>query len=337
MTDIAIAILNWNGLDHLKQFLPSVVSHSPEANIFVIDNGSTDESLNFLQLNHPDVIIIRLNDNHGYCGGYNRGIEQIKQKYTVLLNSDVEVSENWLAPLIEAFSIDAKLAAVQPKILAYSNPDQFEYAGACGGFVDKWGYPFTRGRIFDSCEKDKGQYDNSIDVLWASGACIMIKTSTFKKAGGLDESFFAHMEEIDLCWRLKNMGFQIRCIPKSVVYHLGGGTLPYASPRKTYLNFRNGLALIVKNQFKGFLFLNILIRLTFDGVAGIKFLLEGNPNHTLSVIKAHFSFYSRLKLYLIKRKANRRALIDNRNHLYSKSIVVEHFIKRNKRYSDLDH
>ncbi len=337
MKQLAVAILNWNGKKHLAKFLPSVVANSPEADIILIDNGSTDDSLQFIRDNYVQIQIIPLDKNYGFCGGYNRGVAQIEHELILLLNSDIEVTERWLPPLLKEFNENTKLVAAQPKVLSYNNKKEFEHAGASGGFIDKWGYPFCRGRIFDTCEQDTGQYDSKKELMWATGAALMIRTNSYKEAGGLDETFFAHMEEIDLCWRLKNRGHSIQCIPESTVYHLGGGTLPYSNPKKTFLNFRNGLAIILKNNFEGTLLIKMLIRLILDGVAGVKFLLDGNPDHTIAIVRAHFSFYSRVPSYYNVRKANKKSLTDQSNQLYPRSIVLEHYLRSKKKFSDLNY
>lgn len=249
MKEIAVIILNWNGEKLLEEFLPSVLANTPSdlADVIVADNGSTDGSVALLRKDFPTVKVLEFNENYGFAGGYNRAIKETGYKYTLLLNSDVEVGKEYLAPLYEFMQDHPEVGGCQPKILSYTNKGQFEYAGAAGGFIDRNGYPYCRGRIFDTVEEDRGQYDTPSEVFWASGAALFVRTEVYTKAGGLDEKFFAHMEEIDLCWRMQLMGYQLWCIPSSVVYHLGGGSLPAENPRKTYLNFRNNLLMLYKN------------------------------------------------------------------------------------------
>lgn len=268
----AIAILNWNGRKLLEEFIPSVVEFSKEAEIYVIDNHSDDDSIEFLKTNFPSVKIIKNEENFGYAGGYNKGLEEIDADIFCLLNSDVKVVENWLIPIENLFSSNSEISVIQPKILDYKNPEYFEYAGAGGGFIDNFGYPFCRGRVFWTLEKDKGQYDDTIQTFWASGACLFIRKNDFLEIGGFDEGFFAHMEEIDLCWRLNNSGKKIFYCGESKVYHLGGGTLKNSNPKKTYLNFRNSLWMLVKNLPKGKAFPLVFTRLSLDGITGISTL-----------------------------------------------------------------
>ncbi|CDF78781.1 glycosyltransferase (GT2) [Formosa agariphila KMM 3901] len=326
---IAIAILNWNGQQLLEQFLPSVILNSEGADIYVIDNASTDDSIIVLKRKFPSVHIILNSENGGYAKGYNDGLKHIPADVYCLLNSDIEVTPNWLEPIKAAFNADDKTAIIQPKILDYKNKSYFEYAGAAGGFIDKYGYPFCRGRIFDTLEQDHGQYNTSVEIDWASGACLFIKSDVFKKANGLDNDFFAHMEEIDLCWRAKNLGYKIKCVPDSIVYHLGGATLNTSNPKKTYLNFRNSLFTLVKNAGGNLLGI-ILVRMLLDGVAGIKFLVSLKFNHFYAIIRAHFSFYSQLSKVLKQRKT----LIQQANYFSVKSIVWSYFVKNKKSTSN---
>lgn len=293
MKSIAVAILNWNGRSLLERFLPSVLQHSQQGDIIVIDNASTDDSVAWMKSNHPDVRIIQLDSNSGYAGGYNQAMKQIEHEYVVLLNSDVEVTENWLQPILDRFASDDRIGAVQPKILSLKEPNKFEYAGASGGFIDHLGYPFCRGRIFYFNEEDKGQYNDAMPVFWSTGACLAVRSSAYHESGELDPQFFAHMEEIDLCWRMQRNGFTCWVDPASVVYHLGGGTLSSQSTQKTYLNFRNNLILLTKNLPQGKIFGVVLSRLILDGVAGIQFALKGQIPHTLAIVKAHIHFYGR--------------------------------------------
>lgn len=318
---LAIVILNWNGRELLQKFLPSVIKHSQEAIIYLADNASDDDSVEFVKKNYPGIKIIRNKENCGYAKGYNEVLKQVDADVYCLLNSDVEVTANWLQPIIEAFNSDKNTAIIQPKLLDYNKRDYFEYAGAAGGFIDKYGYPYCRGRIFNTIEKDTAQYNDSQEIFWASGACLFIRSSVFKELKGFDELYFAHMEEIDLCWRAKNLGYNIKYIGDSLVYHVGGATLNSANAKKTYLNFRNSLFTLSKNA-KGNLIILILIRLLLDGIAAIKFLFEMRPKHSFAVIKAHFSFYYHLNGLLKQRKT-----IKNKIKYYEKtSIVLDYFV-----------
>ena len=263
---VAVAILNYNGLELLKKFLPSVLKYSDKklSCIYVIDNNSSDESVSYISKTYPEIKIVINDKNYGYAGGYNEGLKKIDNDYYVLLNNDVEVSENWLSPMFEHLETNESFAACQPKIKYFKNKKLFDYAGGSGGFIDLLGYPFCRGRIFNSLEEDYGQYDDLKEVFWTSGCCFMIKSKTFNKLGGFDEDFFAHMEEIDLCWRLKNLQYKNFCQPKSVIYHSGGETLNKENPKKTFLNFRNNLTMILKNDNLFIAFFKILIRLFLD-------------------------------------------------------------------------
>ncbi|WP_372756497.1 glycosyltransferase family 2 protein [Mariniflexile sp.] len=322
---IAIVILNWNGKALLEQFLPSVITYSQEAEIYIADNASTDNSIEFLKSKYPSIKIIKNIENGGYAKGYNDALKHIDSDIFCLLNNDVEVTQNWLVPIIKTFDENPKTAIIQPKLLDFKNREFFEYAGAAGGFIDKFGYPYCRGRIFDTVEKDNGQYDDKAEVFWASGACFFIRSHIFKKLNGFDEAFFAHMEEIDLCWRAKNLGYNAMYVGTSAIYHVGGATLNNSNPKKTYLNFRNSLFTITKNA-KGNLLFIILFRLILDGVASLKFLFERKPKHILAILNAHFSFYKRLGILLKQRK-----LIEKKEKYYVKlSIVYDYFVKRKK-------
>jgi len=327
---IAIVILNWNGKALLEQFLPSVISFSKDADIYVADNASTDDSVAFLKTHFPQIKIIQNSTNGGYAKGYNDALKHVKADVFCLLNSDVEVTKNWLLPIQETFINEPNTAIIQPKILDQKNKDYFEYAGAAGGFIDKLGYPYCRGRIFNTIEKDEGQYNDIIDVFWASGACLFVRNNVYKSLGGLDESFFAHMEEIDFCWQTKNLGFDVKYVGNSTIYHVGGATLSNTNPKKTYLNFRNSLYTLVKNA-SGNTFYLVFVRLVLDGIAGLKFLLELKPKHTLAIIKAHFSFYSHLTT-LLKQRKNQNKL----SKYYSqKSIVWSYFITKKRYFKSL--
>lgn len=334
LSHVAVVILNWNGKKYLEQFLPSVVKYSANAQIIVADNASSDDSVAFLQKNYPQVRIILNSDNGGFSKGYNDAFAQVEAEYAVLLNSDVAVTENWLSPLISLLENDPQVAVCQPKIRSFHAPHLFEYAGAAGGMIDQYGYPFCRGRLFDNLETDEGQYDDNPSIFWATGACMVVRLATYKQLGGLDEHFFAHMEEIDLCWRMKNAGYDIRACGQSIVYHVGGGTLPKNNPRKTFLNFRNGLALLLKNLPASELIPVIFIRLVLDGVAGAKYLFSGQSADTLAIIKAHFNFYAMMPTW-IKARKNARKNITTEAKRKQFSIVWQYFIGKKQKYSEL--
>ena len=289
---IAVVVLNWNGKAWLEKFLPTLVKHSQEATVFVVDNASTDNSVFFVKDHFPTVKIIVNATNGGYAKGYNDALKQITAEYFVLINSDIEVTEGWLTPVITLMDSEKQIATCQPKLLDFNNRSKFEYAGASGGYIDKFGYPFCRGRIFDSIEEDKGQYNDVTEVFWATGACLIVRSEYFNEVGGLDKDFFAHQEEIDLCWRLKNKGYKVMVEPKSVVYHVGGGTLNAGSPFKTHLNFRNNLKMLFKNLPLPYLFTVIPIRLLLDALAAITFLKQKNGlSHFFAIVREHFAFY----------------------------------------------
>lgn len=324
---IAVVILNWNGKALLEQFLPSVMSYSQDAAIYVADNASTDDSVAFVEATYPEITIIQNSENGGYVKGYNDALPFVKEDIYCLLNSDIEVTPNWLVPVLETFKNQPETAIIQPKILDYKSKEKFEYAGAAGGFIDKYGYPYCRGRIFNTIEVDTNQYHNKT-IFWASGACLFIRQSTFKALHGFDKSYFAHMEEIDLCWRAYNKGYLTKYINNSTVYHVGGATLDASSPKKTYLNFRNSLFTLTKNA-KGNITLLILARLILDGIAAFKFLIEFKPNHLLAILKAHLSFYRHLPELLKKRKA----ILQKAGYYQTKSIVYDYFILKNKTFT----
>jgi GT2 family glycosyltransferase len=330
----AVVVLNWNGKAWLEKFLANLVKHSQEATVFVADNDSTDDSVDFVKSNFPSVKIIINASNGGYAKGYNDALKQIDAEYFVLINSDIEVTDGWLSPITDLMDSDKKIAACQPKVLDYNNRSKFEYAGASGGFIDNLGYPFCRGRIFDDIEQDKGQYNNAIEVFWATGACLFVRASHYDEVGGLDEDFFAHQEEIDLCWRLKNKGYKIMVQPKSVIYHVGGGTLNAGSPFKSHLNFRNNLFMLFKNLPTYSLFITIPPRLVLDGVAALTFLnKENSMKHVFAIAKAHFIFYFEIPRLIAKRQK-----INQKNNLIGKvdwSILLQNKIKGIKRFSEL--
>lgn len=338
MTKLAIVILNWNGKHWLEKFLPNVLEHSlmSGVEVCVADNGSSDDSLEYLKNNFAEVKLIELGENYGYTGGYNRALIQIKAEYFLLLNSDIEVTENWLQPLLNLMDENPNIGACQSKILWYDNKTMFEYAGASGGFIDKFGYPFCRGRIFDTMEQDQGQYDNAMKIFWATGACLLVRSDAFFKAGMLDDDFFAHMEEIDLCWRMQNLGYEIWVEPKSTIYHVGGGTLHKSNPKKTFLNFRNNMALLYKNLPSNALFSIIFTRLIIDGLAGLQFLLKGNFADCLAILKAHFAFYKMIPSLNIKRKRNsNNQKFSTLNGVYTKSIVWQYFAEKKNEFSKI--
>lgn len=335
MKSISIVILNWNGKHFLEKFLPSVIAHSDNAEIIVADNASTDDSVSFVQSIYPDVRIIQNRHNAGFAQGYNEALREVKSEYYLLLNSDIEVTDGWLKPLLQVME-DPSVAGCQPKVLAYNEPNRFEHAGAVGGFLDKNYFPFCRGRIFDQFEKDIGQYDGTTEVFWATGAALLIRSELFHDAGGFDAAFFAHMEEIDLCWRIKKKGYRFLAVPDSVIYHVGGGTLPYLSPKKSYLNFRNSLYMIVKNH-EGWLFSKLFYRMILDGIAGIRFLFRGEWRQLGSVFKAHFHFYRHLGTLLKQRKEIRNTSTSfNVSGFYQGSILWARYFKGIRRFSDLN-
>jgi len=315
----AVVILNWNGRKYLEQFLSPLIQYSSEeAEIIVADNASNDDSIAFLETNFPSIRIIRNASNEGFARGYNLALKQVKADYYILLNSDIEVTPDWIHPVIDMMGKDPSIAACQPKIRSYIDRSKFEYAGAAGGFIDKYGYPFCRGRIFQSLEEDLGQYDDVIEIFWATGACMFVRADLFHQAGGLDEDFFAHMEEIDLCWRLKNLGYKIMYCPQSVVYHIGGGTLPKISWRKTYYNFRNNFFLLYKNLPDNLVCEVFAKRFVLDGIAALKFLFTAGFKDFWAIYRAHISFYSTLSKTKAKRKLLKHAPL---HKVYRKNIV----------------
>ncbi len=335
---VAIVILNWNGCKMLATYLPSVVEYSREdAKVIVADNASTDDSLSFLHTHFKDVDIIRLDRNWGFAEGYNKALAQVDADYFVLLNSDVEVTHHWLTPLIEFMDAHPEVAACQPKLLSEKDKDMFEYAGACGGFLDKYGYPFCRGRIFESVEEDDGQYDYRQEILWATGACLMIRAEDYRKAGGLDAKFFAHNEEIDLCWRLRLMGRKIFCIPESVVYHVGGGTLPKGNPRKTYLNFRNNLLMLYKNLPEQELRPVLRMRWFLDYLAAFQMLVLGrNWGDFKAVLKARHDYHVMRKDYVeVRAQIQKHRKLKHIAQRRSYSILWQYYVKGIRKFSDL--
>lgn len=321
---IAVVILNFNGAKLLEQFLPSVVAYSNEAKIYLVDNASSDNSIAFIKEKFPTITIIQNDGNYGFAKGYNLALKEVEEEeYYALVNSDIEVTQNWLAPILSIFDTQANIGIIQPKILDYKNKEYFEYAGAAGGFIDQFGYPYCRGRIFGTIEKDNGQYDDSLEIFWASGACFFIRKEVFRKLNGFDDDFFAHQEEIDLCWRAFNLGFKAKYTSESVVYHIGAATLKESDPKKTFLNFRNSLLMLTKNLPENKLVPILLVRLLLDGIAGIQFIFKGKFIHCCSILKAHFAFYRLINKMLKKRKGTQ-----SNSYYHSKSIVYSYFIKK---------
>ena len=337
MVHTAVVILNWNGKAWLERFLPNVLRHSQGAEVIVADNASTDGSLAWLAQVHPPVRVIPLPTNLGFAGGYNAALEQVMADRFILLNSDVEVTEGWVETLNTYLDAHPRMAACQPKVRSLQDPGRFEHAGAAGGFIDRNGYPFCRGRIFEITEEDHGQYDDEREVFWATGACMLIRAEAFRSAQGFDAYLFAHMEEIDLCWRLRRMGWTIGYTSRAVVYHVGGGALAYSSPRKTYLNFRNSLIVLAKNLHITWWWWWLLRRLVLDGFAGMKFLFEGNGRHTWQVVRAHGHFFRHLPMVLRQRRALMRTEhAPDLTGIYHRSVAFDRFILGHQRFSDLD-
>lgn len=332
MKNIAIVILNWNGRALLEKFLPSVINHSKEATIYVADNCSTDDSIEFVRSRFPEVNVILNSNNYGFAGGYNHALASLNEDFFVLLNSDVEVKQGWLSPLVSVLQEDHTIACCQPKIKNFNQKAYFEYAGAAGGFIDQFGYPFCHGRIFSHLEKDEQQYELPEEIFWASGACMLIRRKAFLEVKGFDEDFFAHMEEIDLCWRLKNLGYKVYYCPQSTIYHVGGGTLSKGSPWKTYLNFRNNFFMLCKNLHKKDIPYVLFTRLLLDGIAGLKFLLELSPRHTLAIIKAHFYCYLHIRELRQKRsQVGEKKQLRQLTGVLMQSIIWEYYIKKRKK------
>lgn len=336
MKQTAVVILNYNGAGMLRRFLPSVIKYSPEASIYVADNGSSDESCDVVRNEFPAVKLMVLDHNYGFAEGYNRALAQVDEEYAVLLNSDVEVTRGWLSPMTQFLDSNPEVAACQPKLLSFKQKDFFEYAGAAGGFIDKWGYTFCRGRIFNTVERDSGQYDDTTDVFWATGAALMIRNEVYKNNGGLDGRFFAHMEEIDLCWRLRSRGYRIACVPQSHVYHVGGATLKKENPQKTYLNFRNNLLMIYKNAPDCQLKRIMLFRKVFDNVAALKFLASGDYAAFKAVRKARRDFKAMRSGYDKARAENMKLAVTTRiPEVLKSSILYKYYLGFKHTYSSL--
>lgn len=333
--DISVVILNWNGSAMLQRFLPSVIRYSEEAEIIVADNGSTDHSIDILREKFPSVRILPFRENYGFAEGYNRAIQQIETPYVLLLNDDVEVTPHWLQPLLEFMNHHPEVAACQPKILSETQRELFEYAGACGGFIDHLGYPYCRGRIFNHVEKDRGQYDQVCPIFWATGAALLVRTDVFRKEGGLDKRFFAHMEEIDFCWRLRSRNYGIYCIPQSTVYHVGGGTLPKSHPRKTFLNFRNNLLMLYKNLPEERLNSTLRIRYFLDLVAALKMLLSGQVKESMAIVKALRTFFKIRHDFDREREENlRKQQLKDIPEMRNESLLVAFYLKKKKKFED---
>jgi len=337
MAKLSVVILNWNGRQMLEQFLPSVCRYSAidGVEVVVADNASTDDSIAFLNANYPEVRQIILNENYGFAEGYNRALAELDSAYFVLLNSDVEVTEGWLEPVINYLDEYPEVAACQPKIRAYTNKEYFEHAGACGGFIDMFGYPFCRGRILNVTEKDTGQYDTTTDLFWAAGAAFFVRAEEFKKNGGLDKDFFAHMEEVDFCWRLRSRGKRIVCIPQSVVYHLGGGTLNAENPRKTFLNFRNNLLMIYKNELPQKVRKVLFARFFLDYAAAFMFLLKGDVPNFKAVFSARKAFRQMKPMYRDVRQENIKQTVNkNIAEVLHQSVILNFYIRGIKKFQE---
>lgn len=335
---LSIVLLSYNSRDFLSQFLPKLTKFTPDKyEIVVVNNGSTDDTEAFLQENYPQLRVVKIEVNKGFTNGYIESLKQIDAKYYCLISSDIEVTENWADPIIDLMESDDQIAACQPKIKSWHDRNKFEYAGACGGYLDKYGYLFCRGRIFYTVEEDHGQYDENIEVFWASGACLFVRSDLYHQVGGLDDDFFAHMEEVDLCWRLKNLGYKIMCVPASEVFHVGGSIISYGSPGKTYRNYRNNLILLIKNLPFGQLIWKLPYRLFLDGVAFFHLLFTGQVKLAFVIIKSHMFFHARTLHWLKKRKQVRSLVVDESNtRFYPKSIVWKYFIEKVKFFSELN-
>ena len=331
---VAVVILNWNGREFLEKFLPGVIENSKnQAEIIIADNASTDDSIEFLKTNFPQIRVIQNRKNEGFAKGYNDALLQVNAQYYILLNSDIEVTPNWINPVIDMMDSDELIAVCQPKLRSFYERDKFEYAGAAGGFIDKYGYPFCRGRIFQTMESDTGQYNDPLEIFWATGACMFVRADVYQKLGGLDKRFFAHMEEIDFCWRAKNQGYKIMYCPDSTVFHVGGGTLPKKSWKKTYLNMRNNNIMLFKNLPQKRVLKVFIARVFLDGIAALKFLFDGGVKDLFAVVKAHWKFFSMVP----QLKKERKIIIHHPvSKIYKKNLVVEYFLKGKRKFSDLD-
>lgn len=330
---VAVVILNWNGRKFLEKFLPSVLEYSENARIIVADNASTDDSVEWLKTHCPSVEILLNDKNYGFSRGYNEALKRVDAPYYILLNSDIEVRPGWIRPLLQMMQADPQIAACQPKLLAYHARNTFEYAGGAGGFIDNLGYPFCRGRLFQTLEEDQGQYNDPREIFWATGACMMVRADVYHAYGGLDNDFFAHMEEIDFCWRMKNAGYKVMYCPESSVYHVGGGTLPKNSSRKTFLNFRNNLILLYKNLPPAEIPRVFILRFLLDIIASLKFLSEGYFKDYLAVFKAYIAFYTSLPTNKIKRSGIPHRKVTG---IYPGSLVWAYYVKGKRKFSELN-
>jgi len=338
MIKTSVVILNWNGRAFLEQFLPDVIRNtvSGDTEIVIADNGSNDDSVRWVKSNHPEIRLIELDRNYGYAGGYNRALKEVEAEYFILLNSDVSVEKGWAEKITTFMDMYPNVGACQPKIMSHKDPSSFEYAGAAGGFIDILGYPFCRGRIFNALEKDTGQYDDTIEIFWASGSCMAVRASAFDQCDGFDESFFVHMEEIDLCWRMQNAGYSINYFPHAVVYHVGGGTLAYGSPEKTYYNFRNSLIMMAKNLPSRLLRRTIFIRQVLDGIAAVILLFREGRAAAAAVIRAHNHFRKQRTAIKTYRAITPHTDMYHTPHtMMNKSLILEYYIRRRKKYSEL--
>ena len=335
MPKLAVVILNWNGTKFLRQYIPYLVDYSHSlAELYVIDNASTDESVAYLQLNYPQIKIIQNKENYGFAKGYNEGLKHIKATYYCLLNSDVEVTPHWVEGVIDYMETHPEVAVCQSKLLSFFNKDEFEYAGASGGYIDKYGYPFCRGRLFTTMEKDLNQYDDIAEIFWATGACMFVRAEVYYNLNGLDDDFFTHMEEIDFCWRVKNAGYKVMCYPQSVVYHYGGGTLASGSPRKTYYNFRNNLIMLFKNLPAYRLLPVFAMRFLYDILAALRFLFDSGIKDFFAVFKAHMFF-----IFTIAKSLKKRKYIKHNpsiSKIYKKDIVIQYFFYKKRKFTDLN-
>jgi len=333
---VALVILNWNGKSFLEKFLPSVAASSyGNLNIIIADNASDDDSVHFVRKNYPGIRILLSNENEGFAKGYNSALKKVAADYYILLNSDVEVTKEWIEPVISLMESNAKIAACQPKVLSFKQRNQFEYAGACGGFIDKLGYPFARGRIFETCETDNGQYNNSIQIFWATGAALFVRSNVFHEVGGFDEGFFAHQEEIDLCWRMQRQGYVIYVVPSSVVYHVGGGTLPMGDRKKIFLNFRNNLIMMTKNLPLAEKVWKIPFRILLDLIAAYRFLIKGNFSTFISIASAHIHYMGWVLTGNNGKKFS-KIKMNKIIPVYNGSIAWQYFIKNKKTFSEIN-
>jgi len=335
MATVSIVILNFNGKHFLEKFLPGVIQFSPGHAVVVADNNSSDGSVEFLRATFPQVRIIEFNENMGFCQGYNMALRQISSDFYVILNSDIEVTEGWLDPILELFITDPQIAAVQPKLLDYQKRDKFEYAGGAGGFIDKYGYPFCRGRLFESIETDYGQYDDTREIFWATGACLIIRAELFRKYHGFDADFFAHMEEIDLCWRMKRDGYKVMHCGKSVVYHVGGGTLHHSNPRKTYLNFRNSLLVLIKNLSIIELMVKVPFRWLVDYVAALKFLFSGKWKDAGMIFKAHWYIAGHF-MHFMRKRTHSRTSFKKLSGVYKGLLLFQYYLAGVRKFNELE-